>query len=121
MERHYRILSVLYIVYGIFNVLFSVLVYFILGRVFAFADVEPEVVEFVHAIGIPLAIAFVILSILSVIGGIAITQGKKWSKVLLLILGCFFLLNFPLGTIIGIYTIVVYVSDAQNKIRTTGA
>jgi hypothetical protein len=43
-------------------------------------------------------------------------NNKSWSLTLLLILGCFKLFSFPIGTAIGIYTIYVY--SENHKIST---
>jgi hypothetical protein len=41
-------------------------------------------------------------------------NNKSWALTLLLVLGCFKLFSFPIGTAIGIYTIYVY--SESNKI-----
>jgi hypothetical protein len=54
----------------------------------------------------------------SIIGGVALLNGRKWALTLLLVIGCFKLLSFPIGTALGIYTIWVYAEDnRQSKIQ----
>jgi hypothetical protein len=53
----------------------------------------------------------VLVAVPSIIGGIALLSGKKWALTLLLVIGCFKLLPFPIGTALGVYTIWVYAED----------
>ena len=63
------------------------------------------IVPFIRFIAIGIIILF---SIPSIIAGIGILNNKKWALTLALVLGCFKLFSFPIGTAIGIYTIWVY-------------
>lgn len=119
MEKHYKIISVLYIVFGILNIIISVTIFFVLEKILEFAQVDQEVIELIRVIGIPIGISIVVLSILSIIGGIALTREYNWAKILILVIGCLYLISFPLGTIIGVYTIVVYISETQQRSRET--
>jgi phage-related minor tail protein len=69
------------------------------------------IVPFINIIA---AIVIVLFSIPSIIGGGALLQGKSWALTLVLILGCFKLFSFPIGTAIGIYTIWVYAEDKKS-------
>jgi hypothetical protein len=42
-----------------------------------------------------------------VIGGVGLLKGAPWSRFVVLVLGCLCLLAVPLGTILGIYTILM--------------
>jgi hypothetical protein len=56
-----------------------------------------------------LGILIGVLSILGIIGGIGLFTKSKWARILVLILSAIDLLNFPIGTALGIYTIWVLV------------
>lgn len=114
MEVHNRILAILYIISGSLQILgmllmsafISALIPFIMDR----ADPEARwiiewIVPFVRIIAIVVILFF---SIPSILGGVALLNEKKWAMTLLLILGCFKLFSFPIGTAIGVYTIWVY-------------
>ncbi len=45
------------------------------------------------------------------IAGIGLLQFKPWARILALVLAVFDLLNFPLGTLLGIYTFIALLSD----------
>jgi hypothetical protein len=114
--KHYRLLGILYIVYGIINVFIITFGFYMLDAIFAIAEVEQEAIEIMRAVGWPIAIAIVIMAILSVLAGVIINVRKQGTKIFMLILGCLFLFNFPIGTALGVYTIVTYISEQNVKV-----
>jgi hypothetical protein len=113
--KHYRILGILYIVYGILNLLFITFSFYALDTIFRLTEVDQEAINIIHAIGYPIGIAVAILCILSVIAGATVNPKREGSKIFLLILGCLFVFSFPLGTALGVYAIITYVSEHNVK------
>jgi hypothetical protein len=114
MEVHKRILAILYIISGAVQILGMIILSSIISIIIPFIMEEagPEgqwvfmwIVPFIRFIAIGIIILF---SIPSIIAGIGILNNKKWALTLALVLGCFKLFSFPIGTAIGIYTIWVY-------------
>ncbi|MFM7429756.1 MAG: hypothetical protein ACKO1F_07635 [Flammeovirgaceae bacterium] len=111
MESHKRVVGILYIVTGILQFIGMLLLSVLISSLIPFiADSAEENTRWVFEwivpfINIIVAIVIVLFSIPSIIGGGALLQGKSWALTLLLILGCFKLFSFPIGTAIGIYTI----------------
>lgn len=120
MESHKRVVGILYIVTGILQFIGMLLLSVLISSLIPFiADSAEENTRWVFEwivpfINIIVAIVIVLFSIPSIIGGGALLQGKSWALTLLLILGCFKLFSFPIGTAIGIYTIWVYAEDKKN-------
>jgi len=123
MDTHKRVLGILYIV----TVLFQILLFSFLAAIFS--TLFPHLVEkagegawalqWVSSLGGVIAITLIVVfAIPSLIAGVGILNNKQWALVLALILGCFKLFSFPIGTIIGIYTIWVF-SEHQKQIKTT--
>lgn len=121
MDIHKRILAIVYIISGAVQILAMIILSSIITLIVPFImdEAGPEgqwvfiwIVPFIRIIA-----AFIILffAIPSIIGGVALLYEKKWALTVLLILGCFKLFSFPIGTAIGIYTIWVYAE--QNKQR----
>lgn len=52
-----------------------------------------------------------ILALPGLIGGIGLLLRAGWGRMLIIIVSLFGLLNFPLGTVIGIYSLVVMFND----------
>src|SRR6186713_442262 len=114
MEVHKRILAILYIISGTFQIIALLFVSAFMAMIIPFIidEAGPEgqwvfvwIVPFIRIIAVVVILFF---SIPSIIGGIALLNEKSWALTLLLILGCFKLFSFPIGTVIGIYTIYVY-------------
>lgn len=114
MEAHKKILSILYIIAGSVQILVLLIVSALIATILPFIMEEagPDahwiftwLIPFIRIIAVILILFF---SIPSIIGGISLLNGKPWALTLLLVLGCFKLFSFPIGTAIGIYTIWVY-------------
>ncbi len=120
METHKRILGILYIISGTLQIIGLIFVSAFMSFVIPFImeeagpDAEWVFVWLVPFIRIIAVLVILFISIPSIIGGIGLLNNKSWSLTLLLVLGCFKLFSFPIGTAIGIYTIYVY--SQNNKI-----
>lgn len=120
MDSHKRILGILYIISGslqiiawlVLTAIFGVLLPMILERV---DQDDIEIIRWIFPfIRILITVLILLFAIPSIIGGVALLNQKKWALTLLLILGCFKLFSFPIGTALGIYTIWVYVESGRN-------
>lgn len=124
MESNKRILSILHIIYGTLTLVTFLVVNTIFQSIFPFIinEVDSEEKMIIGTVTylirvIALVLVFTV-PLPSIVGGIAMLNGKKWGMIPLLISGCLSLLSFPLGMALGIYTIWVFVQDQkQNKIN----
>ena len=121
METHKRILGILYIVSGSLHILLmlflSALFSILLPFIFEHEQVDQQwiVVYIIPFIQIITIITVLLFAIPSIIGGIALLNKKKWALTLVLVLGCFKLFSFPIGTALGIYSIWVYSEDSKHR------
>jgi hypothetical protein len=122
METHKRVLGILYIVSGSLHILImlflSALFSILLPFIFEHAKLDEQwiLVYIVPFIRIIATITVLLFAIPSIISGIALLNKKKWGLTLALVLGCFKLFSFPIGTALGIYTIWVYSEDHKHHI-----
>jgi hypothetical protein len=100
-------LSVLGILIGIFA--------FVLLTGIGFVAHNEDATSILAIIGFAIGVFLLILSIPGIIGGIGLLKRREWARILVLITSAFHLLNFPIGTIIGGYSIWVLVQ--QDTIR----
>ena len=122
MESHKRILGILYIISGAFQMILVFGLSMFISTILAFAatEIDPgkEVIfDFIARIFqfLP-AVIIIFFSIPAIIAGIGLLYKQSWALVLALILGCFKLFSFPIGTALGVYTIWVYVEhNKQSK------
>ena len=104
MERHINILGVLYIVWGALGLVVGLGVFMLLSLIGAVSG-DQTALFVLTIVGVGIALLFLITSIPEIIAGIFLMKRKEWARILMIILAFFNLLNIPLGTILGAYTI----------------
>lgn len=115
MERHVKILGILYIISGSLFLVGALLSYFLItmGGIISGDETAIFVTEIV---GIAIASFLLLISVPGIIGGIGLLKFKRWAKILVLIIGILNLLNIPIGTILGIYTIWVLMNNETDQV-----
>jgi len=114
-EDHINILGWLYIGMSILGILAGLFVLVILVGV-GFLVGDPEVIGILVFTGILVAALLVVLSVPGIIGGIGLLKKQPWARILVLVLGVLNLLNIPLGTLLGIYTIWVLMQEEAAEV-----
>lgn len=104
MEKHINVVAALQIGFSILALIIGtvfLLVFNIIGDISN--DHEAQMV--LGIIANVLMVILVILSIPGIIAGIGLFKRKEWARILTLIISVIDLLNFPLGTAVGVYSI----------------
>jgi hypothetical protein len=104
MERHINIVAALQIGLSIFNLLLAFLIFTILKLVGSFSD-EPNAGWILSLIADGIAIVFIIISVPGILAGLGLYKRKEWARVLTIVLSVIEFFSFPIGTVIGIYSI----------------
>jgi hypothetical protein len=117
MEKHITVVGVLNIVYSAMNLLgAAVLVGVAVGTKYIVEvlyyrhvidprDFPYELWDIIPAFLVLVAILLVIFSLPGIIGGIGVLRRKEWGRIMVLVISFFNLLNIPLGTVLGGYSI----------------
>lgn len=119
MDSNKKILGILHIVYGTLTLVTFLIINTIFQSVFPFIISEVDSEEKIIIGTITYIIRMIALVLVfsvplpSIVGGIALLNGKKWGLIPLLVSGCLSLISFPLGTALGIFTIWVFVKDQK--------
>ena len=115
MGTHKKILGVVFIIWGILCTLGFVFASVIVSSVLP-VFIEEEEFRVISQF-VPYILGFILLPIaaLSIVGGIGVLNQKEWAITLLLVVGILLLLCYPIGTILGIYAILVYYDDHRKK------
>jgi hypothetical protein len=115
MKKHIELVGILQIVYHSVAIIWAVLVMIILagGGLFAEDRLPMAVMLVVAMVILALVIVF---SIPGIIGGWALLKMKPWGRILALVMGFLSLLEIPLGTALGIYTIWALMNDETIKL-----
>lgn len=122
MEQHIRILSVLFIILGVLGIAVAI-GFFVLGAgttatILATDDSEEAAVGAAWAGGCMTFIAALIalLSIPSIIAGWGLSKKKSWARILTIIISILSLPQFPIGTAIGVYALVILFNEESKSI-----
>jgi hypothetical protein len=120
MKNHIQILGVLYILFGLLGVVVAVIFFDALaGR--GPIPGKMKLIFSTSGFGSVLALFFVLVSLPGIIGGLALLMRKSWARIWVLILGFVNIFNIPLGTMLGIYTIWVLMSEEATNALDSGA
>ena len=118
MQKHITIMGVLYIAFGALGVLVGVIVFLgVAGGGLLSGDAEAMAIT--AGVGSVVAIIIILIAAPGIIGGIGLLKRWPWARILVLILGCLNLLNIPIGTILGIYTIWVLMQSETTSLFTS--
>lgn len=113
MEQHIKIVSVIYIIFGILGMLAAIVV-FVAGAGAGLASGDPDAAIAGGTCGTVIAVIVAVLSLPSLIAGMGLKNRKEWARILTIVLSALNLLNFPIGTAIGGYALWVLLND-QSK------
>jgi len=116
-EEHNKTLSTLYFVYGAIHGL-TLLGLLGLVLIFKFGSVEGDLLSTSWVIGGAVAFVVLILAVglLPAIVGFGFAKRRSWVKPLGLAVAIISLVNIPIGTALGIYTIKFFKSEAGVKL-----
>jgi len=108
INTHIRVISVIDIVLGVFTVLGGLGLFFALG----FASFEQSAVAgTLRATGVFAGLFVIALGVLGIVVGIKLAEHQSWARVFQIIFGIFQLVNIPLGTAFGIYSLWAMFSE----------
>ncbi len=125
IDVHKKILGIAHIAYGslslilllILNIFFQTFWPFILDEIRASGETLPVMLFQFMTDFIGLLVWFIILLIAvpSIVGGIGLVSKKSWALKTLMVPGCLSILSFPVGTVLGIYTIWVFAESNHQE------
>ena len=119
MEKHVTLVGALHIGYSAFQILGGLIaLLFIVGGGLLGGLISEEgiVIGITFFIGAIICLWILLVSLPSIIGGVALLRYKPWGRYLVLVLSVLVLFNIPLGTAIGVYSIWALVQDETAKL-----
>jgi hypothetical protein len=106
LQQHITILGWLYIIgHGIFLAIGAFVFLLLVG--IAPVTGEPEPMWILGVVGTAIGLLFAVLGIPGVLAGYGLLTKKPWARLLAIVVGILSLVNFPVGTAIGLYTLWV--------------
>ena len=110
MEKHVTVLGILYIAFSALGLLLAVIVFTaIVGGGVISGDSQAMAITGI--VGPAIAFFLVLVSAPGLIGGIFLLKYRPWARILVLVLGFINLIEIPIGTALGIYTIWVLLKN----------
>jgi O-antigen/teichoic acid export membrane protein len=110
MEKHVSVVAALQIGLGIFGIIAGIFVLIVLNLIGGFTG-DKDANFVLSLIGNIVAVFMFVLSVPGIIAGIGLLRYREWARILTLVLSVLSLLNFPLGTAVGIYSIWVLAQE----------
>jgi hypothetical protein len=108
MENHLTAVGALSIGLSVLGILVGAFAFVLLAGI-GYAVQEEDASIVLLTIGTVFGFLFLILSIPGIIGGIGIFKRKEWARILVLVVSAMHLINIPIGTAVGAYSIWVLV------------
>ncbi len=111
MDKHVDVISILWIVSGSLGVLLAIFLFWLLWGITFIPDLGYEATYILRLVATWVSIFLAVFSAPEIIGGIGLLKRKEWGRILVLIVSFFNLVNFPLGTALGIYSIIILMKE----------
>jgi hypothetical protein len=114
-ERHIAILGILHIARGAVVLLIGVMGFAFFTGIGIFVD-DATALGILGLIG-TLAILFMgVIALPSILAGVGLLQRREWGRLLALVVGFVSLIDFPIGTALGVYTIWVLMDENIKRV-----
>jgi hypothetical protein len=114
MDQHLKIVGWMHLVFGALGVLGAV-VFGGFGAIVGLLSGDSDGLMAGGIIGL-MAIFFGLLALPSLLGGWGLINYKPWARIVIIVLSVFNLLNIPIGTLIGGYSLWVLFNDETQQI-----
>jgi hypothetical protein len=113
LQLHVTILGWLYIVGNAIFLLIGAFVFMLLAGI-GVASGDSQAMAILSIVGTVVGALLAVLAIPGLVAGYGLLARKAWGRVLAIVVGILGLINFPVGTAIGIYAILVLLQEEAN-------
>jgi len=110
LRLHISILGWLHIANSAILLVVGGFVFFLLAGI-GFATGDPSATAILSIVGSGVGILLMALALPGLLAGYGLLKGKSWGRILAIVVGILGLLNIPIGTLIGVYTLWVLLQE----------
>jgi hypothetical protein len=127
METHVKVLGVLYIALSALGLCAALFLFFAVGAATGIVGLNADSQDAAVAIpiiglaGTALVAFLLIVSLPGLITGIGLLRFRPWARIVGIVLAVLQLINFPFGTVVGIYALWVLLSRATEPLFSSPA
>ena len=120
MEKHVTFVGALHIGFGVLGVLVAVVIWAaVVGGGLISGD--EEVMALTAFIGSVIAFFLILVSVPGIIGGVGLLKRRSWARILVLVISVLDLIDVPIGTAVGIYSIWVLLQEETKQLFVVGS
>jgi hypothetical protein len=118
MNKHIQIVAALHIALGALSLLGAIAVFVVFGMATSvvISQGEHQAAGILGIVAVALGSFLAVLALPGIIGGWALFSGRSWGRPLVLVLGAIHLINIPLGTALGIYTLWALLHEPVSQV-----
>jgi hypothetical protein len=120
MEKHVTVVAALHIGLGILGIVVGAFIFILLAGIGVVTEDE-DALTVLALVGGAVGCFLFVVSAPGLVGGIGLLKRKEWARILVLIVSGFDLLNIPIGTAVGIYSIWALVQNDTIKLFSRAA
>ena len=124
MEKHVTTVGVLHIGLGVLGIMVALIVLAsTIGPGLLVLSLEGEELPLtiLTTVGCGVAFFLILISVPGIVGGIGLLKWQPWARVLVMIIAFLDLLNVPIGTAVGVYTIWALMQDETAQLFEPGS
>jgi hypothetical protein len=110
LQMHITILGWIQVVSGALLLVVGGFVLLLLSGI-GFASGDPTAMAILSVVGTSVGFLMLLLALPSLLAGYGLLKGKSWGRFLAIVVGILGIFNFPVGTLIGAYTLWVLLQD----------
>ena len=110
MEKHVKLIGVLNLVFGLMGLVACVITFMLVAggfMVLGALEGDPVPVWLAGGVGAVLTVIMAVAALPNLVAGYGLLKRRQWGRVLAIVVAIIDLPAFPLGTALGIYTLVI--------------
>lgn len=119
VQEHVRLVAILWMAYSAFNVIGGVVMIVMAGTIFShlgpLSEIPPQLLMWLRPLMVSLGSMTLVKAAAGFFAGWGLLRRESWARMLALIVGFLALLNLPLGTALGIYTLWVLLPTQSDR------
>jgi hypothetical protein len=114
-ENHVVILGWLHVGAGAIFAVMGIFVFTFFTGIGVAAD-DPEAFPVLATVGASVALLLLVLSLPGLLAGFGLLKRRAWARILAIVVGFLQLVNFPIGTAIGAYTLWILFDEQAAEV-----
>ena len=118
-EKHIAILGMLHIAWGSLILLIGILAFMFFAGIGLFTG-DPQAMGILGIVGTVAVLFMGAIALPGILAGVGLLQRREWGRIVALVVGIVSLIDIPIGTALGVYTIWVLLDEDIKKAFTGG-